>query len=244
MFYIYELIDPRTNETRYIGQTINVYDRLHSHFSEAKKRNSYKNIWLRKLLREGVIPILNVIDEIESDVYFWEKFYIDLYMSWNIRLTNIAISVLGGGDTFTNDPNKEKRRQRQSEISKAYYANPEARKKTKIKSIEIWKDPKLIEQARKYGKLSAELHKENKVEWMKKRWLDNPELAEKIKNASILARSIAIEQINENGNVIAEFISGADAARKLNLYSSDIYNVVNHKRKHIRGLRFRKKIIL
>ena len=78
MFYIYELVDPITNEVRYIGQTVNTYNRLHTHLTEAKHGNSHKNKWIRKLVKNGMRPILNVIDEIESDIYFWEMFYINL----------------------------------------------------------------------------------------------------------------------------------------------------------------------
>ena len=64
MIYIYELIDPRNNDTKYIGKTINIDNRLQSHIEEArynrKSRRSYKNNWIRGLLNNKMTPIINI----------------------------------------------------------------------------------------------------------------------------------------------------------------------------------------
>ena len=241
MFYIYELIDPSTNEVRYIGQTVDAYERLYNHLEEAKYGNSHKNKWIRKLVKNGMRPILNVIDEIESDIYFWEMFYINLYRSWGIRLTNIAISNLGGGDTFTNDPNKEKRRRRMSELGKLKYSNPAERLKTKELSTKAWENPILREQARLYGNKCAEMYREDKRKRMREKYYNNPEWVKQMKQACVLSRAIPIEQIDDTNNVIAVFQSASDAARKLGLSQSEISRVINNKIKHIKGFYFRKK---
>jgi len=90
--YIYELIDPVTNVTRYIGKTIDLKLRFEKHIWEAKKgKKSYKNNWVKGLLEVNLTPIINIIDEVlESEWQFWEQFYIDLYKSWEIKLTNLT----------------------------------------------------------------------------------------------------------------------------------------------------------
>lgn len=99
MVFIYELIDPITNETRYIGKTKNYNKRLNGHLWRAKNKLSYvyKENWIRSLLDKNLEPILNVIDEVEeNEVNFWEIFYISLYRSWNCRLTNTTRGGDGG----------------------------------------------------------------------------------------------------------------------------------------------------
>jgi hypothetical protein len=95
--FIYELIDPRTNETKYIGKTNNPQNRLRKHINESERGViSYKNNWIKGLLESGLKPIFNVIDEVLLEEWsFWERFYISLYKSWNLKLTNLT----EGGDT-------------------------------------------------------------------------------------------------------------------------------------------------
>lgn len=243
MFYIYELVDPITNEPRYIGHTINTYNRLHSHLTKSKKGKSYKDIWIRKLLKQGITPILNIIDEVESDVYFWEKFYIWLYKSWGMRLTNTALIIIGGGDTFTADFKKEARRLRMHEIMKSRYSDPVERVKLSQKCKKTWTDPALIEKAITYGKKSAELHRETKRERMRKKWHDNPEWADKLITLCNIARSVQIEQIDEFGNVIKSFKSVTSAAKELKIAQSSISLVINGKRKSARGFYFKKQTV-
>jgi len=68
--YIYELIDPKSNKPRYIGKSNNPQKRLESHLKE--KKNTYKNNWIKKLKKENLIPVLNIIDEVSIDTWvFW-----------------------------------------------------------------------------------------------------------------------------------------------------------------------------
>lgn len=93
--FIYELIDPITNETRYIGKTKNLNVRYSGHLNE--KVLTYKGSWIKGLVKNGLKPILNVIDKVESnEADYWECFYISLYKSWNCRLTNGTKGGEGG----------------------------------------------------------------------------------------------------------------------------------------------------
>lgn len=61
-YTIYKLIDPNTNEIRYIGLTFNDLKlRLKSHMSEPGK--SHKIHWIKNLKKQGIRPIIESIEE-------------------------------------------------------------------------------------------------------------------------------------------------------------------------------------
>ncbi len=90
--FIYSLENPIIEDIRYIGKTVNLKKRLKGHLDEAKDINSkitHKVSWIRSLLKQGIEPVLNIIDEVnESEWEFWERHYISLYRNWGFRLTN------------------------------------------------------------------------------------------------------------------------------------------------------------
>lgn len=89
--YIYELIDPRTDETRYIGESKKGVKRLYGHLKESLHGITYKCNWIKELKNEKLIPIINIIDQTTEDkIGDLETFYINLYKSWGFKLTNIA----------------------------------------------------------------------------------------------------------------------------------------------------------
>jgi hypothetical protein len=71
--FIYTLSDPITKEVRYIGKTNNPKRRLSAHVSRAIKENSnsHKNNWIRKILKEGNRPTIEVLEEVPVDN--WEQ---------------------------------------------------------------------------------------------------------------------------------------------------------------------------
>jgi hypothetical protein len=106
-FYVYELIDPRTDIVFYVGKGKN--KRMYDHVKNAKytNKNSHRLNKIRKILNDGYDDIkYNIIFEstIEDECYKKEKEFIKLY-----GLQNLTNSTVGGegGDTFTNNPNKE-----------------------------------------------------------------------------------------------------------------------------------------
>jgi len=93
--FIYGLIDPSTNELRYVGKSINPKMRLRKHISERSKHDSYKDRWVRKLYNSGNRPELIIIDEVlKSEWQYWEIHYISYFKGIGCRLTNGTI----GGD--------------------------------------------------------------------------------------------------------------------------------------------------
>lgn len=97
MFYIYGLIDPITQELRYVGKTYNIRIRYNEHMSKLKK-NTYKNNWIKKLLQNKLKPEIYCFEEFDSenDAYEAEEFYISYFKQIGCKLTNNSVGGRGG----------------------------------------------------------------------------------------------------------------------------------------------------
>jgi hypothetical protein len=85
--YIYALLDPRDNEVRYIGKTINPKKRLQEHLSDSKREYNYRSMWIKSLLKENLKPLIKFLKICPlSDFVKYETEYIQLYK--NGKLTN------------------------------------------------------------------------------------------------------------------------------------------------------------
>lgn len=99
--YIYALIDPITKEIRYVGCSLNADNRYKAHLHEASHNHKcHKCNWIRKLVREGNSPVLNIIDEVpEEDWQLAECAWIFHYREeLECKLTNMT----DGGDGILN----------------------------------------------------------------------------------------------------------------------------------------------
>lgn len=77
--FIYGLKDPRVGKIRYVGKSNDPRRRLMNHVAEARhaRRRTYTFNWIRKLLREGVRPEIEVLEEVAyEDWPEREKHYI------------------------------------------------------------------------------------------------------------------------------------------------------------------------
>ena len=85
--YIYALLDPRDNEVRYIGKTINPTKRLSEHLADSKREYNYRSMWIKSLVRENLKPLIKFLKICPlSDFVKYETEYIKLYK--NDKLTN------------------------------------------------------------------------------------------------------------------------------------------------------------
>lgn len=105
--FIYTLSDPKTGLVRYIGKTNNIKNRLKRHLNNnSLSTTTKKNNWIISLLRNNLIPIIGVLDEINSEeIDFYEKFYISLFKSWGFDLLNST----DGGDGYDWSGRKHKK---------------------------------------------------------------------------------------------------------------------------------------
>lgn len=88
---IYSLIDPITNQIRYIGFTQKkLNERLWEHITLANKgKKSYKYNWIRSLLTNHQLPIINLVHEVKTETWqYWEIHYIKKYHNLGYKLTN------------------------------------------------------------------------------------------------------------------------------------------------------------
>ena len=89
--YIYTISDPTTNAIRYVGQTVNIRNRINKHLSVSKNKSNHCQCWVNKLIINNITPIFEIIDECEVEkLDFYEQFYISLIKSWGFDLTNLT----------------------------------------------------------------------------------------------------------------------------------------------------------
>jgi len=103
--YIYSLKDPRDYQIKYIGKTIDIDRRRKEHNQIHRNKKSKKNSWIIHLIKNGMQPIMEVLEECkESDWVERERFWIRYYKELGFNLKNMT---LGGesndGYVFTKE---------------------------------------------------------------------------------------------------------------------------------------------
>jgi group I intron endonuclease len=93
MITLYQLRDPRTNEIRYVGKTVNLKERWRRHIRDAKqgKTSLHRSAWIKQLLDLGFKPILEEIEIVtQSEWQERERYWIKEYRSRGYDLTNVC----------------------------------------------------------------------------------------------------------------------------------------------------------
>jgi hypothetical protein len=104
---IYILIDPITNMVRYVGKANDVSQRYKAHLNRARKHQVHKKNWIEKLKKQGLKPIIEVIDIVPiEDWIFWETYWISQMKTWGFDLINYTNG--GDGCTFANQTSFKK----------------------------------------------------------------------------------------------------------------------------------------
>ena len=99
MRYIYTLSDPSTMEIRYVGQTNDPKRRFNDHISSSINESSdsyetYKARWIRKVISNNLLPIMNIIDTCNSieESNRLERDYVDRFTTEGVKLTNSHVN--------------------------------------------------------------------------------------------------------------------------------------------------------
>jgi hypothetical protein len=92
---IYGLLDPRTYEVRYVGQTSQGMRRPAQHWtasSLAHETNKHKRNWLRQLLRQQLTPLITILEHVNRATRLdaREKYWIKKLRDAGVRLTNLT----------------------------------------------------------------------------------------------------------------------------------------------------------
>lgn len=99
---IYILIDPETQQVRYVGKANNVSERYKAHLNRARNHQIHKLNWINSLKKKGLKPIIEVVDIVPINEWiFWETYWIAQFKSWGFNLINYTIG--GDGATFSNE---------------------------------------------------------------------------------------------------------------------------------------------
>ncbi len=103
-FEIYALIDPRTDEIRYVGKAKDAAKRFKGHMRERFRRDYPVYRWINKLADQGVFPTLKVIETC-TDWEEAERRLIAASRERGDRLLNVA----DGGVQIPNTPEQRTR---------------------------------------------------------------------------------------------------------------------------------------
>lgn len=90
MSSIYCLKDPETGRVEYIGQTVHpLEDRLKAHIAESQTAESKRAIWIRSLVYNGKLPIMELVESCDDlDLNTREQYWIDHHQKQNPELKN------------------------------------------------------------------------------------------------------------------------------------------------------------
>jgi hypothetical protein len=192
MIYIYGLICPISGAVRYIGKSTNPDKRLRAHIGAAL-RHEYKHHtarWIRKIVSEGLEPVLRILEEVNSD-NDWreaERAWIKRAIDERWPITN---STSGGeGLDYLNPDDERAYRRNLSEAMKKFRATdngkeflkkfqsagqaPEARRKAAESIREAYKNPETKKRLAEAMAIAREAHgyKEALSARSKKMWMN------------------------------------------------------------------------
>lgn len=93
MYTIYSLIDPRNHTTRYVGITVDVYQRFKQHI-RCDGCNPEKDAWIQELKEKQLLVIMQSLEQVETleEALRQEQYWIKHYSRLGVLLTNSAVT--------------------------------------------------------------------------------------------------------------------------------------------------------
>lgn len=188
-YKIYTLSDPITNEIRYVGYTsTSLKERLRHHVKDCKYKKGYKINWIKKLLKQGLFPIITELYNFKTkeEAIFNEIKTIFEYTLKGYNLTNLTQGGEGGtGYKFTSEqieisrkkrigrklpPCSEERKKKISQANKGRKLTEE--QKMKMRAYVKTEEHKEKLRMSNLGKKLSEETKKKMSERMKKDWAE------------------------------------------------------------------------
>lgn len=107
---IYGLLDPRTNEVRYVGKSTYGLERPKKHQRKSILKRDHKSNWLRQLFDVGLTCLIVVLEELHDgqDINERETSWIAYGRSLGWNLTNLTIGGDGSSGYRLSEEQKEK----------------------------------------------------------------------------------------------------------------------------------------
>lgn len=104
---IYTLSCPIIGDIRYVGATSKpLKTRLNGHVKDCQKYNTKRAKWVLSILNDGLMPIIEPLEETKDNWELAEMFWISQLRAWGFDLTNVTD---GGIGQLGNSMNKGKR---------------------------------------------------------------------------------------------------------------------------------------
>lgn len=208
--YIYALIDPFTEEIRYIGKSVNPKARLQGHCTNPD--GTYRSNWIQTIMAQGVKPNMRILEELPGGANWQdaERRWIAHGHANNWPLTNAT----SGGDGVPDLPPETRQRMAQAWMGRKH--RPESLKK--------------IGEASK-GRLHSAEWKQNMSATMANRYF-SPNHKEKISQGK---RKLSNEQIEDVRKRSALGETRASLAREYGVDPKTILNIVENRMKYCQG---------
>ena len=224
--YIYILQDPITNEVRYVGKSKNPHRRYLSHLWQKPKVKYHSYYWIQSLLKKGLKPTMTVIDEIDREWEWLEKYWIEQFKCWGFNLTNITFGGEGSYNITNHWNNKT--------IS-CYDINGNYVKT--FKSIKKASEFYNISHGHLISALKGNLILSQGFQW---KYGDNKNNISPIVVYGNMTKHLQIAQYDLNNNLVKIFQSIKDISLQLNTKSTaNIYQCINNKRKTAYGYKWK-----
>jgi len=233
---IYGLVDPNTNEIRYIGKAINLKNRVINHLKPSRLiTKTHKNNWLNFLIKDDKKPFIIVLEKNldESVLNDFEMKWIKYYKKIGCNLTNGTNG--GDGGKMNTEVIEKMKKTKSINKQKGFWLN-------KNFSEEHCKN---ISEGKK-GYITSD---ETKLKLSKSHigintWSKGVKLSDETKSKmsdskkGIIKNKKPVYQLDLEGNIIKLWDAPYYAEKELNLTRSKIHSVCIGKRKKTGGFRW------
>jgi hypothetical protein len=88
MEYIYYLIDPITDDVKYVGKSKKPKSRYNQHIKKLDKGQTPKRKWLQSLFDQGLKPRLKVVEEVDGNAREREQHHVTLHQNTILNIHN------------------------------------------------------------------------------------------------------------------------------------------------------------